>query len=141
MRENMGLYRGKRKIDGKWAEGSYLHLNIGRDFICDGTVWIGTLEPCKVEVIPETVGLCSGVPDKHGKLIFEGDIVRIDDDVKKTFPMVEDGPVRFSRGGFFVGCYGDVLRSFDVIADYAGTFRGEVIGNIHDNPELLEVSK
>lgn len=89
-------------------------------------------------VDPETLCRCSGVPDKHGRIIFEGDIVRVDADVKEIFPQVKDGPVRFSRGGFFVGCYDDVLRSFDVIADYRGVFRGEVIGTIYENPELLK---
>lgn len=129
MRENIGLYRGKEKPNGEWIEG----------FLVDAQHIGNWVEAHPVD--PETVGECSGVPDKHGKLIYEDDIVRIDDDVKEMFPQVEDGPVRFSRGGFFVGCYGDILRSFDVIADYRGVFRGEIIGNIHDNPELLEVSK
>ena len=145
MRENMGLYRGKRAKNGSWVEGPLLFVE-GEPAIFDindperSAVWSygdarlwGALP-----VIPETVGQFTGMPDKKGKLIFEGDIVRIDDNVKKTFPQVEDGDVRFSRGCFFVGSYGDILRSLDVIADYRGVFRGEVIGNIHDNPELLK---
>lgn len=145
MRENMGLYRGKRKDNGEFIEGFYIFDGFDHyivKFYTDENAE-GTLYPVQetFEVDPETVGMCSGVPDKHGKLIFEGDYVRVDNDVKKTFKRVEDGVVRFSRGGFLVGSYGDLLRSFDVIADFLGVFRGEVIGNIHDNPELLEVSK
>ena len=79
----------------------------------------------------------TGLTDKNGKKIFEGDIIRVNECVKKTFE-IEDGPVRFSRGSFFVNAYGGMLHSFDVIADCSGVLRGEVIGNIHDNPELLE---
>ena len=143
MRENMGLYRGKRKDNGKFVEGFYIFDGFDHyivKFYTDENAE-GTLYPVQeaFEVIPETVGMCSGVPDKHGNLIYEDDFVRIDDDVKETFKRVEDGPVRFSRGGFFVNNYGDILSSFDVIADFRGVLRGEVIGNIHDNQELLEV--
>ena len=130
MRENMGLYRGKRKVDGKWAEGSYLHLNIGRDFICDGTVWIGTLEPCKVEVIPETVGECSGDRDKHGKLIFEDDIVQ-----HMVNGKLLRGKVEYADGAFGVRIITGGAQFLCFFVDDTC----EVIGNIHDNPELLEV--
>ena len=50
------LFRGKRTDNGKWVEGTFLHLNIGRDYICEGAVWIGTLQPYKEEVLPESVG-------------------------------------------------------------------------------------
>lgn len=152
MRKNMGLYRGKRKDTGEWVEGNLFendnthfpmvligHVIMSRDkhfpqdLSFDGYAL--------VEVDPETVGMCSGVPDKHGNLIYEDDFVRVDDDVKEMFKRVEDGPVRFSRGSFFVNSYGDFLSSFDVIADFMGVLRGEVIGNIHDNPELLEEVK
>jgi hypothetical protein len=127
MRENMGLYRGKDMVNGKWVSGFLVsEKHIGSFLVC---------EPVR----PETIGQFTGLTDKNGTKIFEGDFVRVDDNVKKIFPQVEDGDVRFARGGFFVGCYGDILRSLDVIADYKGVLRGEVVGNIHDNPELLEV--
>ena len=145
MRKNMGLHRGKRNDNDEWVKGFYVHLHdhkgneSHRIYPGYAETDCGDYYPDWFDVDPETVGLCSGLPDKHGNLIYEDDYVRIDEDVKKTFPMVEDGPVRFSRGGFFASSYGDILRSFDVIADIRGVFRGEVIGNIHDNPELLEV--
>lgn len=140
------LFRGKRLSDGEWVTGYYIQptyhwhkRGIHKDWIACGAVsnggWLNLLQ--KYAVIPETVGQYTGLTDKNGKKIFEGDIVRVDDDVKETFPQVEDGDVRFARGGFFVGSYGDILRSLDVIADFKGVLRGEVIGNIHDNPELL----
>ena len=147
MRENMGLYRGKRTIDGVWIKGQLLFVE-GKPTIYDQTdtdssaVWEcgeAHLWGC-YEVDPETVGLCSGVPDKKGVKIYEGDVIRVDEDVKKTFPQVEDGPARFSRGGFYVGSCGNILCSFDVIADYEGKMRGEIIGTIYDIPEQLGVN-
>lgn len=141
MRENMGLYRGKRKVDGKWVEGAFLHLRVGCDFICDGTVWIGTLQPVKYEVDPETVGQFIGLTDKNGKKIFEGDILKITWSYHDRDPVSERCFVEFSKGGFFAKLDG---RYKAQVANYAcagGGISVEIIGNIHDNPELLEVSK
>lgn len=143
MRENMGLYRGKRTKDGVWIEGPLLFVE-EKPAIYDQTdtdisaVWEygeARLWGC-CEVDPETVGQYTGVNDMKGNKIFEGDFVRVDDYVKETFPQVEDGVVIFSRGGFFVGSCGNILRSLDVIADFMGVLRGEVIGNVHDNSDL-----
>ena len=127
------ICRAKSLLTNEFVEGA---------FIQGKHAWIvqiyGDEQFRELLVDPNTVGRCSGVPDKHGRIIFEGDVVRVDEDVKETFERIEDGPVRFSRGGFFVNSYGDVLRSFDVIADFTGVLRGEVIGNIYDNPELMK---
>ena len=152
MRENMGLYRGKRMYTGEWVEGYYFERKDTQGNIIESFIIMDAYEQITsgqryvrsnlnyecFRVDPGTVGMCSGVPDKKGTKIFEGDYVRVDNDVKKTFVRVKDGDVLFSRGCFFVG-NSDILCSLDVIADFRGVFRGEVIGNIHDNPELLEV--
>lgn len=152
MRENMGLYRGKRKDNGKWVEGAFLHLNVGRDFICDGTVWIGTLQPVKYEVDPETVGQFTGMTDKNGKKIFEGDILEYTSkmvNMRSGLPtgrtctqrsVVEWGGYRWNRKEIYNtqwtsnwNNYGYTTDLYpNIVADYA-----EVIGNIHDNPEPL----
>lgn len=126
------ICRAKSLLTNEFVEGG---------FVQGKNAWIVQIKEdgsfSHILVDPGTVGRCSDVPDKHGRIIFEGDIVRVDADVKETFERVVDGPVRFSRGGFFVNSYGDVLRSFDVIADFTGQLRGEVIGTIYENPELL----
>ena len=128
------LFRGKRTDNDEWVCGSVLQLNIGRTFICDGAVWIGTLTPCKLEVDPETVGQYTGLKDEHGEKIFEGDIVRVHDYlVKRGDPCHE-----------FEGVVGHQNASFMIISDVVKHYRWidyecEIIGNIHDNPELLEV--
>ena len=123
------------------AKSLLTHEFVEGGFVQGKNAWIVQIREdgsfSHILVDPETLCRCSGVPDKHGRIIFEGDIVRVDADVKETFMRIEDGPVRFSRGSFFVNSYGEILCSFDVIADINGVLRGEVIGNIYDNPELI----
>ena len=138
------LFRGKRKDNGKWVEGAFLHLNVGRDFICDGTVWIGTLQPVKYEVDPETVGQFTGLTDKNGKKIFEGDIVRyVNPDEDVITGRVSYGEHSYS-GTHEVGFYVEwqkpewAMYLRDDLGFWTNFREIEVIGNIHDNPELLE---
>lgn len=83
MRENMGLYRGRR-TDGKgWAEGSLVKLDAGSGqvYIMEEYPHASTLpkitlmQTLLIPVDPDTVGECTGLPDKNGRLIFEHDIV------------------------------------------------------------------
>ena len=137
------LFRGKRKDNGKWIEGAYLHLNVGRDYVCEGSVWIGTLQPYKEEVISETVGQYTGLTDKNGKKIFEGDIVRTSiplstDKYKNGVVMFGEYETMYHSG--FIGFYVDWDFSQN-LAVYCKMNDIEVIGNIHDNPELLKGSE
>ncbi len=90
------------------------------------------------QVKPDTIGQFAGLTDKNGKEIYEGDIVQWGDSEHKIKQVVE-----FRNGAF--GYVYDTIGSFVPYAantnfDFAalGTDkRFEVIGNIHDNPELL----
>ena len=81
-----------------------------------------------IEVIPETVGQYTGLCDKNGKKIFEGDII------KGAWGVVVQ--VVYDE------CYLGFLARNDMLfqhgIDYYGLDKIEVIGNIHDNPELLK---
>lgn len=135
MRENMGLYRGKRRDTGEWVEG-YL---AGYDLICteepqdvrhatgeyyDQIAYVGF-----VEVDPDTVGQFTGLPDKDGKRVFEGDVVRYGS---------RTGYVNFGTGCFCV--QDSKTRSNPAIDIVMFSHDVTVIGNIHDH-ELLEVSE
>ena len=125
------LFRGKRIDNGKWVEGFYVE-----DPFCD------CYEICDVnsdtyqreDVYPSTVGQYTGLKDKNGKRIFEGDICRN----TKTGEIVS---VKWH--GTMAGFVWNKRKENSHLSDFGELFRVydkyEVIGNIHDNPELMEV--
>ena len=133
------LFRGKttnRKID-EWIEGSLMrgvaihdrepvNFIYGLNTETDSRGWIGNYWGEKVD--PETVGQYTGFVDKNGVKIFEGDIVTINSS------KIGVG-IKYTHRGWL--CYTDKL------GPYWGHYLEketvyEVIGNIHDNPELLK---
>lgn len=128
------LFRGKRKDNGEWIEGSLCTtIPSDEDFY---TISYFDFEGYYIEekVIPETVGQYTGLTDKNGKKIFEGDIIDTPDRLVKVVWF--EGNAQFDL---------HFIRYKDEVA--ITNFKGihmrdlkeyEVIGNIHDNPELLE---
>lgn len=131
------LFRGKRTDNGEWMKGSYLKANIHwhergihKDWIASLTIqnggWCNVIG--KYAVIPETVGQYTGLTDKNGTKIFEGDIVKL-----FLIDGVAVGVILYNESNFrFVFCEDNHRYGFDNECIF------EVIGNIHDNPELLE---
>ncbi len=118
------LFRGKDIISGEWITG----------FLVDGKHIGCWVEACPVR--PETVGQFTGLTDKNGKKIFEGDIVRsYDPDCPESQMDCGVGQVEFYAGLWYVS--GEVHNSLYDLSTISCK-ELEVIGNIHDNPELLE---
>ena len=112
------LFRGKKLYDGSWEYGflSWSDTPRGRSYFVNNNI-----------VEPETVGQFTGMTDKTGKKIFEGDIIKwIDSDGNNRIDKV-----LFSNGGFHL------CNIYYNIGGYKGNSL-EVIGNIHDNKELLK---
>lgn len=128
------LFKGKRKDNGEWVEGDLYHCpnaSVNINTHKQGQPWLG------YSVIPETVGEYSGMPDKFGNRIFEGDIIKITLPLSGYKPIIEKSEVYFDRGCFCVNWHGTRTR-MDAFASHV-TF--EIIGNVFDNPELLKGSE
>ena len=124
------LFRGKRLNNGVWVEGlpSYgINGNIG-----DMVVYKGFCNCSTIEVKPETVCQYRGLDDKNSKKIFEGDIC-----------IICSSSIDEEDGYFVVKWNNEESRFFldgeGIAVDFGSyyTYEIEVIGNIYDNPELL----
>jgi uncharacterized phage protein (TIGR01671 family) len=130
------LFRGKLKCDGEWVEGYYLKKEENKHYMVDKQEPFYST-PYFYEVIPETVGQYTGLTDKNGKKIFEGDIIRELDGSMDDIPRL----VRWDEVYMEFKCpltrnhwaYGNNDCSFWLMQSE----NIEIIGNIHDNPELL----
>lgn len=121
------LFRGKRCDNGEWVNGSLLNPYRKKPLIAhyeDGQEILGYI----VEVISETVGQYTGLTDKNGTRIFEGDILRF------PYPSTQNIYSVMWGGGSFVRKDPD---GYYLSLNALNCDEYEVIGNIHDNPELL----
>ena len=116
--ENRYLYRGKRSDNGEWVEWNMI-----------------TGIPHDVHILNNIVCQCTGLKDKNGRLIFENDILSGHIDVE--FPEDETRKrVVWHKNGWCTnepGC-----DDYEELDDFDSE-NFEVIGNMIDNPELLEV--
>lgn len=124
------LFRGKRMDNGEWVKGFYVCV-LDTHYIMTGkfdSLTNGIINSEAYKVDPETVGQFTGLTDRNGVKIFEGDIV---------LHKGECGLVGYSYDyGIFEVDFDYCFAGFiDISASNC-----EVIGNIYDTPELLEVS-
>ena len=129
------LFRGKRVDNGEWIQGDIVQFPV------HGVVRIVEQEPSykDAEVDSDTVGQFTGLTDKNGRKIFEGDIIHLE------YSQVFFGGVYFgeytAEVSYKEGCFiTDGINNGDEIETPLSGFDNdelEIIGNIHDNPELL----
>lgn len=127
-RENLNLrediYRAKLKTDnlphkkGDWVFGNLVKMVDG-DTVSTYIYYYG-------EVFAKTVGRCVGLPDCDGEVAFDGDIIESMDGYEVGIVRWDDDAARF------------VLDIDNVIETAESLYAYRIIGNVHDNPELLE---
>ena len=124
------LYRGKTN-KGEWVEG-YLFVDdiMKETFIISCYYSIDDGSVCIFQVLPKTVGRYMGSWDKNDVSIFEGDVLKYLDGTHQVIVGQKNGKEYF----------GIVMPPIDTLGFNLNTFadKMEVIGNIHDNPELVE---
>ena len=130
------LFRGKRVDNGEWVEGN-LFVPDKADTptqICIGT----NIIRITYDIIPETIGQYTGLTDKNGKKIFEGDVCRFREWSQGDMCWI--GKVHYEYQQFVIsGDKNEECESpFTLVMSRFISENIEVIGNIHDNPELLK---
>ena len=122
-------FRAKGKSDGQWHYGSLLQIG---DDLSIATDTEAVYEMC--DVAPSTIGQFTGLLDCNGKEIYEGDIVRLFD--------FKNCQVVFERGAFCYMINNHIIpfssNIYLRIGKNGGYREVEILGNIHDNPELIE---
>ena len=145
------LFRGKRVDNGEWAYGRGLLQckdELGNEIVAIFTDIVKSEKYIKKEgrytlyyepVKAETLGQYTGLKDKNGKKIFEGDILDYIGKRKDNMNKVYRRKVVFHEGMFAL--LSKELRAYSALNYHCmedGRSAWRVIGNIHDNPELLK---
>lgn len=130
------LFKAKRLDNGEWVEGYYLNIAKINPFICTEKIKLngalkGIMAPEMYETDPDTLCQYIGLTDKHGWKIWENDIVKHEDSQSV-------GTVKWYCNDYIGWCVDDVYNGEQ---QFTKEMWGEceIVGNIFDNPELLEV--
>ena len=128
-------FRGKDYTD-KWRQGDLVQEKWKQ-----GKLIMIKKDKIAWSVLEETVGQYTGLKDKNGKEIYEGDILKINDDIKRAFDLEDIMYIDFSEGAFYLKAEKEIkwsiLRCLPALVNIEGNIRAQVIGKIYDNPELL----
>lgn len=131
MDNTRGLWRGKRLDNGDWAEGDLTRYSADMSYIT-----VDLIENEVYQVDGNTLGECTGLRDKNGELIFEGDILKRLN-TKQTIIYTVNWCEECAM--FVMPCITHEQLESDFTVFAGDDF--EIIGNIHDNPDLLTLNK
>ena len=141
------LFRGKRTDSGEWIEGDLLQIKYYNKPIIECKIMPQTPISSAYPVLSETVGQFTGLTDKNGRKIFEGDIVRLTDEhneIEWTAVVVFGNPNGEYNWGWQLKAIGEFDGNKDILLwvdmEETGAYC-EIIGNIYDNSDLLEVKQ
>ena len=133
--EGRYLFKAKRIDNGEWVKGALVYDNRDKLYRIITEIDYSTGTCLTTDNAPRvdksTICQCTGLKDKNGKLIWENDIVR----VKYSDGFEEITEVAYSKNG-----YSPYLNEYECedCCSYCEVTEIEIIGNIFDNPELLE---
>lgn len=124
-RKGEKVYMSGAPVPSNWVYGGVAQSVPDRDFSI-----IYQIEPeiHKYPVYADTVSQYTGIDDKNGNKIFEGDIIKVNDSSEVPFRIVEFNDGSFDLVGVICDLLGFIKSNYEI----------EVIGNIYDNPEILK---
>lgn len=128
------LFKAKRKDNGEWVEGYYrADPDLNMHFICGWDYYLSEngleRESFEYEIDPDTLCQYTGLTDKNGEKIWESDILECGMRLRVSWHHFKASWVLSKKGWMYNHFFGESVEPEDV----------EVIGNIFDNPDLLEV--
>ena len=139
------LFRGKRTINGDWVYGYFVHGNERKSLRDSIFVYDSETQSFNdYEINPSTLGQYTGLTDKNGKSIFDGDILhisKISDGLGGYYQPPLDYPVNVVVKWDLCAWMWETLcedKRYISFPDAWCHYECEVIGNITDNPELIE---
>lgn len=130
-------FRGKRVDNGEWVYGSLLISEPQEKSLEPLHYFICPLDKGYHRVIPETIGQYTGLHDKNGKEVYEGDIIQFNDGIVINKSNTHKSAVKWvdELGGFYI--HADCIGYYQVNPSQCKMYHFEVIGNVFEDPELI----